>query len=70
MLCELEPKAETQKNQGAGVLVSASSIGCADWASTQPAGKACFDNSFTCPDVSTWRLTTIVARLVTLDMKN
>ncbi|WP_186516493.1 hypothetical protein [Synechococcus sp. PROS-9-1] len=30
--------AETQKNQGAVVLVSASSIGCADWASTQPAG--------------------------------
>ena len=34
-LCELEPKAETQKNQGAVVLVSASSTGCADWASTQ-----------------------------------
>ena len=63
-------QAKQQKNPGAVVACIKQLDWMTDWASTQPAGKACFDNSFTCPDVSTWRLTTIVARLVTLDMKS
>ena len=38
-LCELEPKAETQKNQGAVVLALSSSTECRGWGSIQQLGK-------------------------------